>query len=247
MKMPNANTAKSKAAPRSGQKRASSLPDAMQSEQTENNSMSEKTSSISGSIRATILQRISDGTYRPGERLKELALAHEFKASQAPVREAFRSLESLGVLVSERYHGTYVRAVSEQETQQVYQLRGYLEEIAAQLIPAPSLKQHIETIDAFQREMRRAALSGDMESYALANVQFHRSIISLAPNQPLLKVWDSLEIAMRSRMNLQRNKQRLSSLAEIHQPIVDALKQGDLPQAGRLLKEHSFSFLQNAP
>lgn len=246
MKMPNANTAKSKATHKPGPKRASSIPDTMQSEPAESSAMSEKTSSISGSIRSAILQRISDGTYLPGERLKELALAREFKASQAPVREAFRSLESLGVLVSERYHGTFVREVSEQETQQVYQLRGYLEEIAAQLIPPPDLKQHIATIAAFQNEMRAAALGGDMEAYALANVQFHRSIVSLAPNQPLLKVWDSLEIAMRSRMNLQRNRQRLASLAEIHQPIVDALEQGDLTQAGRLLKEHSFSFLQHA-
>jgi DNA-binding GntR family transcriptional regulator len=207
----------------------------------------EKPVSIANNIRAVLLQRISDGTYTPGERLKELTLAHEFTVSQAPVREAFRSLESLGVLVSERYHGTRVRAISESETGEVYQLRGYLEEIAAQLIPASNLEQGIGAIDALQKDMRTAALSGDMEGYAQANVQFHRNIISLAPNLPLLKVWDSLEIAMRSRMNLQRNKQRLASLAEIHQPIVDALKLGDTQRAGTLLREHSFSFLQNLP
>jgi DNA-binding GntR family transcriptional regulator len=183
----------------------------------------------------------------PGERLKELTLAHEFSVSQAPVREAFRALESLGVLVSEHYRGTHVRAISEEETEEVYQLRGYLEEIAAQLIPALRLKENIVAIEALQMAMRTAALSGDMEGFAHANVQFHRSIVSLASNQALLKVWDSLEIAMRSRMNLQRNEARLSLLAEIHQPIVDALKREDLQTAGSLLRDHAFSFLQNLP
>jgi DNA-binding GntR family transcriptional regulator len=203
--------------------------------------------SIYDRIRTVILQRISDGTYAPGLRLKELALANEFSVSQAPVREAFRALESLGVLVSEHYRGTRVRVVSGQETQDVYQLRGYLEEIAAQLIPHSILEENIASIDAMQAAMRTAARTGDMEGFAQANVQFHRSIVGLASNQALLKVWDSLEIAMRSRMNLQKNEQRLAQLGEIHQPIVDALKDGDLQEAGKLLKEHSFSFLSNSP
>jgi hypothetical protein len=62
-----------------------------------------------------------------------------------------------------------------------------------------------------------------------------------------LKVWDSLEIGMLSRLNLQKNEGMLRSLAKIHQPIVDALKRGDLKQAGVLLREHAFSFLNNLP
>ncbi len=217
-----------------------------QSMQVEHSLGLESENSASARIRGVILKRISDGTYVPGARLKELTLAREFNVSQAPVREAFRALVSLGVLESKHYRGTHVRAVSVQETQDVYQLRGYLEEIAARLIPELSLEQNIGTIEALQVAMRTAALTGDVEGFARANVQFHRSIISLSPNQAFLKVWDSLEIAMWSRMNLQRNEQRLPLLAEIHQPIVDALKMGDLQQAGVLLREHSFSFSNNS-
>ncbi len=247
MNTPKADTPTSETISTSSHDQTIAVLDVMQPEQEEQTTAVEANISISERIRLAILQRISDGTYMPGERLKELALAHEFKVSQAPVREAFRSLESLGVLVSEHYRGTHVRVISGRETKEVYQLRGHLEEIAAQLIPTLNLEQNIEAIDAWQMKMRTAALTGDMEGYADANVQFHRSIVSLALNQTLLKVWDSLEIAMRSRMNLQRNERRLSSLAEIHQPIVDALKHGDLQRAGRLLREHSFSFLQALP
>jgi DNA-binding GntR family transcriptional regulator len=198
-------------------------------------------------IRRALLKRISDGVYSPGERLKEMELAHEFEVSQAPVREAFRELESLGVLVSEHYRGTRVRKISSRETYDAYQLRGYLEEIAAQLIPLERLRKEIGNIEALQGAMRQAAGSDDADGFARANMQFHRGIVSLASNQTLLKVWDSLEIEMRSRLNLQKNESKLRSLAEIHQPIVDSMKREDLKQTGTLLREHAFSFLKDLP
>lgn len=198
-------------------------------------------------IRWALLKRISEGFYRPGERLVEMKLAQEFEVSQAPVREVFRELETLGVLVSRRYRGTHVREISSRENRDAYQLRGYLEEIAAQLIPLAKLKDTIPSIEALQESMRTAALTGDMDGFARANTLFHRSIVSIASNQTLLKVWDSLEIGMLSRLNLQKNEDKLLSLAEIHQPIVDSLKLGDLKTAGTLLREHAFSFLSGLP
>jgi DNA-binding GntR family transcriptional regulator len=213
----------------------------------ETNAAVERLTSARDLIRRTLLKRISDGVYLPGERLKEMELAHEFDVSQAPVREAFRELETLGVLVSEHYRGTRVREISSQETYDAYQLRGYLEEIAMRLIPPEKLRDEVGSIEALQVSMQKAARAGDADGFAAANTQFHRSIVSLASNQTLLKVWESLEIGMRSRLNLQKNEGKLSSLAEIHQPIVDSLKRGDLIQTGVLLREHTFSFLKDLP
>ena len=213
----------------------------------ETNAAVERMTSARDLIRRALLKRISDGVYLPGERLKEMELAHEFDVSQAPVREAFRELETLGVLVSEHYRGTRVREISSQETYDAYQLRGYLEEIAMQLIPPEKLRDEIGSIEALQMSMRKAARAGDADGFAAANTQFHRSIVSLASNQTLLKVWDSLEIGMRSRLSLQKNERKLRSLAEIHRPIVDSLKGADLKQTGVLLREHAFSFLKDLP
>ena len=207
----------------------------------------ERNKSARDLIRSALLKRISEGVYLPGERLKEMSLAHEFEVSQSPVREAFRELEALGLLVSEHYRGTRVRGISSQEFRDAYQLRGYLEEIAVQLIPPAKLKDAIASTEALQASMRAAALTGDADGFARANTQFHRSIVCLASNKMLLKVWDSFEIGMLSRLNLQKNEKKLRSLAEIHQPIVDSLKSGDLQQTGVLLREHAFSFLKDLP
>jgi DNA-binding GntR family transcriptional regulator len=203
--------------------------------------------SVRDRIRWALLKRISEGVYRPGERLKEMKLAQEFDVSQAPVREVFRELETLGVLASRRYRGTHVREISSRENRDAYQLRGYLEEIAVQLIPAEKLQDVIQSIEELQASMRTAAQTGDVDGFARANTLFHRSIVSISSNQTLVKVWESLEIGMLSRLNLQKNEKKLRSLAEIHQPIVDSLKLGDLKQAGVLLREHAFSFLNDLP
>src|SRR5271170_6149098 len=114
-------------------------------------------------IRRTLLKRISEGVYRPGERLVEMKLAQEFEVSQAPVREVFRELETLGVVVSRRYRGTHVREITSRENRDTYQLRGYLEEIAAQLIPLEKLREAIPSIEALQASMRTASQTGDMD------------------------------------------------------------------------------------
>src|ERR1700727_2891594 len=111
-----------------------SLSNVRQNLTTEARDAIERHTSARDLIRRAVLGRISEGVYLPGDRLKEMELAREFEVSQAPVREAFRELETLGVLASEHYRGTRVREISSRETYDAYQLRGYLEEIAMQLI-----------------------------------------------------------------------------------------------------------------
>jgi len=89
-------------------------------------------------IRDVIVTRILDGSYAAGERLIELSLAREFNVSQAPVREALRELEALGLVQSERYRGTRVRKADTRELMEAYEMRAVLEERAAQLaVPCP--------------------------------------------------------------------------------------------------------------
>ena len=81
-------------------------------------------------IRDTLASRILDGVYPEGTHLKELALAREFNVSQAPVREALRELETLGLVETERYRGTRVRSVDLEELREAYALRKLLETAA---------------------------------------------------------------------------------------------------------------------
>ena len=194
----------------------------------------------------TILDRISDGTYHPGDRLKELTLAREFQVSQAPIREALRKLEAIGVLESEAYRGTRVRAITPQEMRDTYQLRGILEQSATQYI----LSFTTEDIDILEREfaaMQAAVIVGDLQNVAVHNKNFHCHIVLCCENKELVRVWKSLGVGMRARLNVQRlaESHRLPQAIASHRKIIDAFRAGDMQQAGELLRAHSFEFVED--
>ncbi len=193
-------------------------------------------------VRWTILERIMDGTYQPGERLKELTLAREFHVSQAPVREALRKLEAIGVLKSDPYRGTRVRELSPSELRDAYQLRGILEQSATEFIAAfPA--ESVQYLEQEYAAMRVSVESGDLQALACHNRNFHRRIMEHCQNKEIVRAWESLDICMRVRLNVQRHVEQLPQNITSHQPIIDALRTGDLRQAGQLLRQHSFGFV----
>ena len=195
-------------------------------------------------VRWTILERIMDGTYQPGERLKELTLAREFRVSQAPVREALRKLEAIGVVKSEPYRGARVRELSPTELRDAYQLRGILEQAATEFI-SDFPEESVRILEMEYASMRTAAQAGDLQAVACHNRNFHRCIVERCQNQEVVRAWKSLGICMRARLNVQRRVDRLPEAILSHQPIIDALRAGDLRLAGQLLREHSFGFVSD--
>ncbi len=196
--------------------------------------------SMGDRIKKVLIERILDGTYQSGDRLVELAIAAEMNTSQAPVREALRELEAMRLVECEPYRGTRVRQVSTRELRESYQVRAVLEEMAAQLA-APKFQEHPEPLQAALTAIHVAAESENLQQLAHDNGAFHRLIVETSGNSVLLRVWDSLDIEVWTRINLTRLSQttfNLKELIEEHQLIVDALVKGDGQTAGLLLRQH---------
>jgi DNA-binding GntR family transcriptional regulator len=193
-------------------------------------------------IRRVLLKRILDGTYHPGDRLKELQIAREFQTSQGPVREALRELEALRLVESETYRGTRVRAISPEEMREAGEVRGVLEQAAAAKA-AEHLKGNVAPLQADLEAIRAASAANDLDLYSRRNMAFHRRIVEAGGNAVMLRVWDSLMLEVRTRIGLTQLNLDLKAVAETHQPIVEALERGDGALAGRLLREHAEMFV----
>ena len=197
--------------------------------------------STSARLRTLILQRIIDGQYPPGHRLKELQLAREFNTSQAPVREALRELEATGVIESEPHRGSRVRTVSERELGEAYQVRAVLEQLAGELA-AGQFSGREALLQRQSDKIRRAYEKGSAEEYARHDLAFHRMIVEAAGNQVLLENWDGLHFYIRMRLFLGHGTPDLQSTLDLHDEIVRALIEGKPKLAGRLLRTHSEAF-----
>lgn len=186
--------------------------------------------SLSQQIRDALLERIVSGSLKPGDRLIELKIADEMQTSQAPVREALRELEAIGLIETQRNKGARVRIIDEGELAEIYSIRAELEALAGELTAtkSPSSARDLEKVLG---RMYKAASKGDEKNFAQLNSEFHSLIVHAAGNRTLIEIWEGLSVRSRTRMNMSRTVADLQSLAASHQDIIDAISSGDAAAA----------------
>ena len=199
---------------------------------------------MSDRIKKAILDRITNGTYVPGDRLVELQIAKEFNTSQAPIREAFSQLEAMRIIETEPYKGTRVREIPERELKECIEVRAVLEMLAAEQASNWSAES-IEDLRSKALDTVAAAKQRDFIAYSKTNLQFHRAVVGASGNETLLRVWDSLALESRMLSTVRANEDRLPECADEHLEIVQAFAEGDNRFAARLLKKHAELVLQH--
>jgi DNA-binding GntR family transcriptional regulator len=188
-------------------------------------------------IKDILLERILRGELEPGERLVETRLARELGTSQAPVREALRDLQLLRLVESEPFRGARVRAVDDEQLLPVFPVRMALEELAAR----EAARRADGDIFLLEREieaMRSAAKAGDWRAQIAHDLAFHRVVIEMADNEPLLQSWLVLGVEVSTAFATYWTYWDQSDLAEFHVPILEAIRDGDVSRAGAEARKH---------
>jgi DNA-binding GntR family transcriptional regulator len=196
---------------------------------------------LSRVIRDALVQQIVSGELAAGDRLVETRLAAEFGTSQAPVREALRELEGLGLVAVVPRRGSFVRPFVHQTLRESYVVRAALEETATRLaLLAGTLP--VEALEADVAEMREAAGHGDNVALGRASVSFHRHVVTSAGNELLLHSWEALQIEARTAVTLLAVDPDPMFIAEDHHHLLHAMRGGDLEAACREARDHQWNF-----
>lgn len=185
-------------------------------------------------------RRIVAGELAVGAKLNEVEIAQTLGVSRGPVREAFRALDQAGLVRVEKNRGVFVRQVSLQEANEIYEVRAALEgligRLAAQRIDADELEQ----LRAIVKKMAALDKSRKAEAYFALNLEFHELVARAARNASLLRHYRRVvnELGLYRRETLTRNSELIGVSTREHEAIVAALAKGDERQAERLLVEH---------
>lgn len=193
--------------------------------------------SLTEQIKSILLDRIVEGTLKPGDRLKELQIADEFGTSQAPAREAIRSLHALGYVEHIPHVGALIKSFNQKEVEEAHQVREALEGYC--LIRASierdklvsELSKHTDT-------MHKAMTEGDIKTFTTADNLFHRTIVEFSGNNNMLEIWDSLHMQSQVIAAIVETSIPLEKVYALHPPIIAALHRNDRANAGRALTEH---------
>jgi len=193
---------------------------------------------LADQVRDHLLEGILSGRYPPHSRIVETQVARQLGTSQAPVREALRGLEALGVVVISPFRGARVRRPTRREILEAYAVRSALEVLAARLAVPRLEDADVAKLAAYGEAMNAAAATGDGRGVADADARLHGRIVELADNPTLAKVWQSLEPVSRTYISLTAQGADPAWSAHLHGPILDALRRRDAGAVAAAIERH---------
>ncbi|WP_415789765.1 GntR family transcriptional regulator [Bordetella tumulicola] len=187
-------------------------------------------------IAASLAERIIRGALKPGDRVRQDEVASDFNASHVPVREAFRQLESRGLLVSRVRKGVYVSPLDQASLVEITRMRAALEVLALRYA-IPNLSN--EDIALAEKLSKQADSSKDMSTWEDANRRFH---LCLYRPCEMPRVLHGIETLHEARLRYMYATATIidwnPTSQDEHREIIAAVKARDIARACSLLEKH---------
>jgi DNA-binding GntR family transcriptional regulator len=149
--------------------------------------------SLADDIVDRLRSAILNGTFKPGQPLREEQLAASLDVSRGPVREALVQLEREGLVIVRRHRGATVARLSRADVEEVYSLRLALERLAMRQAVQHATEEDFAAMEGVLDEIRAAFARGPTEqAIADLDVRFHDLIYQAAHHQRLYDCWANL-------------------------------------------------------
>jgi DNA-binding GntR family transcriptional regulator len=185
---------------------------------------------------------ILDGTFPLGARLPEEDLAARAGVSRTPVREALRQLAAEGFVTFAPNRGAQVASWSDDDLDEIFQLRALLESHAAaraaRRMDASRLLALHELADGMDEAARRGTPAA-LDRIAALNNRFHRTILAAADSQRLHAMLDTvIVVPVVHRTFHHYTPAALSRSMHHHRELLAAFEAGDGDWAGTVMRTH---------
>ena len=187
------------------------------------------------------------GRFLPGANLRELDIAAQFRSSRGPVREALRVLEQQGLVEHSPRRGFRVKAHSDSDLRNIYQLRGQLEGMAVESLRDRDVQPLVKELRASNERMKAHAKIGALDAYFEENLRFHQTIVDYTGNTPLIRMLSLLsDMALPVRYFLISRKFPKGNDYAYHNEITRLIERRQFEDAKALTVNHILANLEPA-
>jgi len=185
-------------------------------------------------------EQILTGKLAPGQRVTETALATQLEVSRGTLRAALRALAHEGLIQQVAYTKWMLPEFSHTDAWELYTLRGTLEGMAARLAAQHRTGNCVLALKAAFERLVSAVRSKRHARVAEADLALHKTIVSITGHERLIDQYRLLEQQVRHYIVCSNALiMDLHQIVSEHEPIVQAIIDGDPDLAERLAREHN--------
>ena len=173
---------------------------------------------------------IVDGTFKPGEQLKDGELADWLGVSRTPVREALLRLGTSGLVVAIPGRSTTVTAIDATAAADARDVIASMHSLAVRQMAGRLSDDDLDRMRVANRRFAAAVATDDVEGALDADEELHRIPVAALGNQALESVLEHFDPLVR-RAERQRFGSDGNTSVEHHEKLIDLLATGDAEQA----------------
>src|SRR6201998_4053232 len=199
--------------------------------------------SLHDEILTRLRDHIVEGNTPDGGRIPERQLCEMLGISRTPLREALKVLAAEGLVELLPNRGARVRALSEQDISELFDVMGGLEGLAGRLACENITDEEIADIERLHYEMYGFYLRRDTHGYFHINQLIHAKIVEASRNATLKAAYANFAGRIRRvrySANFARKRERWGEAMREHETILDALRR----RAGSELSDILFHHLR---
>jgi DNA-binding GntR family transcriptional regulator len=190
---------------------------------------------LTAEIRASIIA----GQMAPGEIYSAPVLASRYEVSVTPVREALLDLVKEGLLTPLRNKGFRVVEPSDEDLDEIAQVRDLLEPAAVAEVARIATTQQLAQLRVLAAEIARYAKQGAIEAYLQADRDFHLAVIAATGNSRLIEIIGRLRGQARL-FGLKKIAElgQLEASSQDHEDLLAAIENHDGLRAEEIMRTH---------
>jgi GntR family transcriptional regulator, rspAB operon transcriptional repressor len=197
------------------------------------------TKSIRLKIYDYLREQVLNGEIEPHQHLIEAKIARDIGTSRTPVREALHSLELEGLIESKPRVGYVVKPISEQEVEEICEIRMAIEGVAARWAMEKAHKKLVEELKKNISTSDERASRGDVKTFVDLDARFHEIIARFSGSQRLLELAQTLRRHMlRYRVQSIYSGDNVLRAIEGHKGILRGIEKRDLDEVNKAIRHH---------
>lgn len=195
--------------------------------------------SVREKVSRLLRAQIASGVLLPGEIYSAVALGEAIGVSATPIREAMIDLANSGLVEPVRNRGFRIMEVSDDDLDEIVELRLMLEVPALDTIIARATNKQLAALEPLLEPILASARERDLPTFLVADSRFHLDLLEIVGNQRLVHLVSELRDQTRL-LGLRRLSEEglLERVALEHLDILSAIQARDAKLAKKLMARH---------